>query len=259
MHCISLCRLSSHGDANYGSSNIETRSNVNYPSTTPPSHSATVTAAGSHHEATVQGISHRQNPNYTSCRHPVVYETITDLGIGREQQRQEEGRCEIPISERYEFAEIHSDTDRRVQVEMLSLSEEVDVGHEQYSHLQHPVWCHTNRVIQKKNWEYTSWLLARFTWTHIATDILIWCIKFCLWFVLLVYKMRFSVWMNIKMHIYSKMFESCSRHCKLKIVRTVLQKIQMWRAIIILRTNKLNDINLPRIQTLILSIIRWFC
>ena len=100
--------------------------------TTPLSRSATENSYQNNRNA-----SAASNPNYSSIG--PAYETLSNTTVG--QQRQERGR-EIPISERYEFAEILTDTDRRVQAGVSRSDyevprESVHIGHEEYSHLQH--------------------------------------------------------------------------------------------------------------------------
>ena len=69
-----------------------------------------------------------------------TYERVSDLDIEWVQQQQQQGLHQIPISERYEFAEIHDDKDPRVEVEVPREDfEETGVGQEQYSHLHHSV------------------------------------------------------------------------------------------------------------------------
>ena len=137
MFALPLCRLSQFVDSSSkSSSTLPVRANVSY-LTTPSSRSATENSY-QNDRATDQSVSAVSNPNYSSIG--PAYETLTTT---RRQQRQEGGR-EIPISERYEFAEIHTDTDRRVQVGVSASDyevprESVHIGDEdsEYSRLQH--------------------------------------------------------------------------------------------------------------------------
>ena len=104
--------------------------------TTPSSRSATENSY-QNDRATDQSVTAASNPNYSSIG--PAYETLSNTTA--RQQRQGGGR-EIPISERYEFAEIHTDTDRRVQVGVSASDyevprESVHIGDEEYSRLQH--------------------------------------------------------------------------------------------------------------------------
>ena len=131
MFALTLCRLSQFVDSSSkSSSTLPVRANMSY-LTTPSSRSAT---ENSYQNGNASAVS---NPNYSSIG--PAYETLSNTTVG--QQRQEGGR-EIPISERYEFAEIHTDTDRRVQVGVSASDyevprESVHIGDEEYSRLQH--------------------------------------------------------------------------------------------------------------------------
>ena len=128
---FALCRLSQLVDSSSNSpSTLPVRANVSY-LTTPSSRSATENSYQNDRNASAVS-----NPNYSSIG--PAYETLSNTTA---RQQQQEGGREIPISERYEFAEIHTDTDRRVQVGVSASDYEVPrdsvhIGDSEYSRLQ---------------------------------------------------------------------------------------------------------------------------
>ena len=124
-----ICRISESGERHL---TVPVRVNMSY--VTRPSHStASETPAQTGRAPTQKEASAN---NYSSFG--PTYETV-DSGSPRQPER---GSSHVSVRERYEFAEIHAETDSDVP-DVVGASCEVPVNlsqsavHEEYSHLQH--------------------------------------------------------------------------------------------------------------------------
>ena len=125
-----ICRISESGERHL---TVSVHGNMSY--VTRPSHSTASETRAQTGRAPTQGEAASAN-NYGSFG--PTYETV-DSGSPRQPER---GSSHVSVRERYEFAEIHAETDSDVP-DVVGASYEVPVNlsqsavHEEYSHLQH--------------------------------------------------------------------------------------------------------------------------
>ena len=120
---IFLCRLIKTVDRGPRSSTMPVEENISYLRT--PSRPTANVSPGQVDRANEQNMA-ASNPNYSSFG--PAYESINS-------SRQQQGNRQVPISQRYEFAEIHTETDNRVQD--YEVPRDSIVQAQEYSHLQH--------------------------------------------------------------------------------------------------------------------------
>ena len=120
---IDLSRLTKIVDRGPRSSTMPVEENISYLRT--PSRPTANVSSGQVDRANEQNVA-ASNPNYSSFG--PAYESINS-------SRQQQGNRQVPISQRYEFAEIHTETDNRVQD--YEVSRDSIVQAQEYSHLQH--------------------------------------------------------------------------------------------------------------------------
>ena len=125
--CLSIAidssRLTKIVDRGPRSSTMPVEENISYLRT--PSRPTTNASPGQVDRGNEQNVA-ASNPNYSSFG--PAYESINS-------RRQQQGNRQVPISQRYEFAEIHTETDNRVQD--YEVPRDSIVQAQEYSHLQH--------------------------------------------------------------------------------------------------------------------------